>query len=1007
MIEIEKESKTKEREKKKPFTDLNLDNSIIFSLFIQKYFYCAKIQEISIPHILKKNENILLQSETGTGKTLCFAIPILQTLVNYKKQISISSEKSCKEKTKCNPDDTHIDNTAKANDFFYDENSINSIYDYFQKCEITKCKSIPFNINVDKFISYTNNNNIIKNKNSIADIDKEQNQDTNEEGFLTKEKLYNSLEEKTKLITNVNPEIKQNENDQKSTEPKDDEKYKERAKRSSQFNISEITAIKEDNEIFHNLNRNKEDKGIDVNTIIITPTRELCIQIYNVINKFLFFIRLYFSNKFNVNLKILDRDNFFINSLLFRGAVKIEDDIKVLENEKKKKNTFQIITATPGKLANLFKDYDHLFNTSKLKYFILDEGDKLLEESYINYVKDVVNNITSNDYITCICSATCLYEDKICSLFPSGLKKKKTFRIIVNPKEGENVQQSNLNVISSPQVYLNNNKQDNENITTTFAMSNRIENYYIVLRNIDKLFFLFKFLNTVLSNGETAIVFFPTCFCVDYYFHMFKSIFSIKNLYNNDGENLFEHLAKLNKLYNNICTDDEMLIFSKMICYIQNYIGKNKINFLKIHRKMKDKKRISAYNKITDNKKLSKKKNVIFCTDVMSRGININIQWVINYDVPNKNMTYIHRSGRTGRFDKTGKNIIFINKKEKEYLYFLKSKKVNIYNFKKTYMFQNMIKYESIIIKTEHRLNKEALKLAKRNSDCINFLEKKQFFTNCDTINSQSKAKNISKNQNKNENEKEKSEHVKKETLKRQNIIIPNNIITIFLKLIIFYVIENREMFNLSTKAFLSYIEFYKNHQLNFLFPFSKLNISHLCHTFALVKIPKFKEKEKVKNFKSFDINIYDIPYKNSEKEKKRLENKKKKKEDRDKNLKKGQTISTEQNNTLNKNKKKRKTIVQKKHEKREMDQNEIDSLFFEENLFKKLKKKKITDEEYDRLLGIDDLDKLFTSNPSKKNTQIVKTSILQNSNKKKSKKKQKVYNLKVKKIKKNSKRRR
>ncbi|SCM10916.1 ATP-dependent rRNA helicase SPB4, putative [Plasmodium chabaudi adami] len=1004
MTEIEEDPKTKERGKK-PFTNLNLDNSIVFSLFIQKYFYCAKIQEISIPHILKKNENVLLQSETGTGKTLCFVIPILQTLVNYKKQIfknqiSITSEKSCKEKTECNPDDTHIDDTTKASDFFYDENSINSIYDYFQKCEITKCKSIPFNINVDKFISYNINNNIIQDQNN-----------TNKEGLLTKGKINTPFEEETKLITNVDPGIEQNENEVKSSDPKDGEKYEDSAKCSTQFNISEIVAIKEDSEICHNVNRNKE-KGIDVNTIIITPTRELCIQIYNVINNFIFFIRLYFSNKFNVDLKILDKDNFFISNLLFRGAVKIEDDIKVLENEKKKNNTFQIITATPGKLANLFKEYDNMFNTSKLKYFILDEGDKLLEESYINYVKDVVNNINSNDYITCICSATCLYEDKICSLFPSGLKKRKPFRIIVNPKEGENGQQSDLNGISPSRVYLNDNKQDNEhdngNITTTFAMSNQIENYYIVLRNIDKFFFLFKFLNTVLSNGETAIVFFPTCFCVDYYFHMFKSIFNIKNLYSNDEENLFEKLIKLNKLYNNICTDDEMLVFSKMICYIQNYIGKNKINFLKIHRKMKDKKRISAYNKITNNKKFSKKKNVIFCTDVMSRGININIQWVINYDVPNKNMTYIHRSGRTGRFDKTGKNIIFINKKEKEYLYFLKSKKVSIYNFKKTDMFQNMIKYESTIIKTEEHLNKEALKLANRNSDCISFLEKKQFFTNLDTINNQSKAKKGKKNKKGiPEDGKEKTDNAKKETLKRQNIILPNNIITIFLKLIIFYAIENREMFNLSTKAFLSYIEFYKNHQLNFLFPFNKLNISHLCHTFALVKIPKFKEKEKVKNFKSFNINVYDIPYKNNEKEKKRLENKKKKdEEEKEKILKKEQTLPTEKNKN-DKNKKKRKTIVQRKHEKRELDQNEIDSLFFEENLFKKLKKKKITDEEYDRLLGIDDLDKLFTSNPSKKNTQIVKTTILQNSNKKKSKKKQKVYNLKVKKVRKNSKRRR
>lgn len=39
--------------------------------------------------------------------------------------------------------------------------------------------------------------------------------------------------------------------------------------------------------------------------------------------------------------------------------------------------------------------------------------------------------------------------------------------------------------------------------------------------------------------------------------------------------------------------------------------------------------------------------------------------------------------------------------------------------------------------------------------------------------------------------------------------------------------------------------------------------------------------------------------------------------------------------------KKKRKTIVQRKHEQRELEENEIDSLFYEENLYKKLKKKK------------------------------------------------------------------
>src|SRR5699024_7910409 len=46
---------------------------------------------------------------------------------------------------------------------------------------------------------------------------------------------------------------------------------------------------------------------------------------------------------------------------------------------------------------------------------------------------------------------------------------------------------------------------------------------------------------------------------------------------------------------------------------------------------------------------------VIVATDVLSRGIDFdNISVIINYDVPNNPEDYIHRIGRTGRYDQTG-----------------------------------------------------------------------------------------------------------------------------------------------------------------------------------------------------------------------------------------------------------------------------------------------------------------------------------------------------------------
>ncbi|MBN2731784.1 MAG: DEAD/DEAH box helicase [Balneolaceae bacterium] len=59
---------------------------------------------------------------------------------------------------------------------------------------------------------------------------------------------------------------------------------------------------------------------------------------------------------------------------------------------------------------------------------------------------------------------------------------------------------------------------------------------------------------------------------------------------------------------------------------------------------------------------------VMVATDVLSRGIDIdNISVIINFDVPNNPEDYIHRIGRTGRYDKTGTAITLVNPKAKKY----------------------------------------------------------------------------------------------------------------------------------------------------------------------------------------------------------------------------------------------------------------------------------------------------------------------------------------------------
>jgi superfamily II DNA/RNA helicase len=56
---------------------------------------------------------------------------------------------------------------------------------------------------------------------------------------------------------------------------------------------------------------------------------------------------------------------------------------------------------------------------------------------------------------------------------------------------------------------------------------------------------------------------------------------------------------------------------------------------------------------------------VIVATDVLARGIDIKeVSIIMNYDVPNNTDDYIHRIGRTGRYDKSGIAITFVTRRD-------------------------------------------------------------------------------------------------------------------------------------------------------------------------------------------------------------------------------------------------------------------------------------------------------------------------------------------------------
>jgi len=69
--------------KNSSFCDFNLSKIILKALADLEFFHPTKIQEKVIPIILRGND-VLVNSETGSGKTACFLLPIIQKIITNK-----------------------------------------------------------------------------------------------------------------------------------------------------------------------------------------------------------------------------------------------------------------------------------------------------------------------------------------------------------------------------------------------------------------------------------------------------------------------------------------------------------------------------------------------------------------------------------------------------------------------------------------------------------------------------------------------------------------------------------------------------------------------------------------------------------------------------------------------------------------------------------------------------------------------------------------------------------
>ncbi|XP_017399887.1 ATP-dependent RNA helicase DDX55 isoform X2 [Cebus imitator] len=167
--------------------------------------------------------------------------------------------------------------------------------------------------------------------------------------------------------------------------------------------------------------------------------------------------------------------------------------------------------------------------------------------------------------------------------------------------------------------------------------------------------------------------------------------------------------------------------------------------------------------------------------------------------------------------------------------------------------------------------------------------------------------------------------------------------------------LADRAVFEKGMKAFVSYVQAYAKHECNLIFRLKDLDFASLARGFALLRMPKMPEVrgKQFPDFVPVDINTDTIPFKDKIREKQRqklLQQQRKEKTENDKRRKfiKNKAWSKQKSK---KEKKKKMNEKRKREEGSDIEDEDMDELLNDTRLLKKLKKGKITEEEFEKSL--------------------------------------------------------
>ncbi|KAI4235255.1 MAG: hypothetical protein LQ349_003293 [Xanthoria aureola] len=299
--------------------------------------------------------------------------------------------------------------------------------------------------------------------------------------------------------------------------------------------------------VLENLYRRRWTELDGLGALILSPTRELAIQIFEVLRK-------------------IGRYHTFSAGLVIGG--------KSLQEERERLGRMNILVCTPGRMLQ-HMDQTAAFEIDNLQMLVLDEADRILDMGFQSTVDAIVEHLP---------------KERQTLLFSATQTKKVSDLARLSLRDPEYVSVHEAAASATPSTLQQN---------------------YIVTPLPEKVNTLWSFIR---SNLKSKILVF------------LSSGKQVRYVYES-----FRHMQP-------------------------------GIPLLHLHGRQKQTARldITARFSATSN-------SCLFATDVVARGLDFPaVDWVIQLDCPEDADTYIHRVGRTARYERDGRAVLFLDPTEEE-----------------------------------------------------------------------------------------------------------------------------------------------------------------------------------------------------------------------------------------------------------------------------------------------------------------------------------------------------